>query len=192
MSIKPMLADLGNEHILKNKNYIFEIKLDGIRAICFKNNNKLEFFSRNEIDITKQYPEFDFLKQIKAKNCVLDGEIVIYNKKGNPDFALWQKRKGLKSVPSSLLATYVAFDILSLDGNDLTKVPLRKRKDILEKTVNSARNIQTSFWTENGIALWKVIKKKKLEGIIAKGADSLYEAGRRSDSWIKIKIFTSF
>ncbi len=188
MNIKPMLADLGNEHILKNKNYIFEIKLDGIRAICFK-NSKLKFFSRNGIDITRQYPEFNFLKNIKAKNCVLDGEIVVYDEYGNPNFTLWQERKGLKSIPSSLLATYVVFDILSVNGKDLTKIPLRKRKDILEKTVKSAGNIQTSFCTENGLALWKVVKSRKLEGIIAKDANSLYEFGRRNDSWLKIKIF---
>ena len=189
MNIKPMLAVLGSEHILKNKNYIFEAKLDGIRAICIKEDKKLKFFSRNGIDITKQYPEFDFFKKIKTKNCVLDGEIVIYNKKGNPDFILWQERKGLKAIPSSLFATYVVFDILFINGKDLEKIPLRKRKGLLEKTVENNERIQTSFWTQNGQALWNVVKARKLEGIIAKDANSLYEPGRRSNSWLKIKIF---
>ena len=187
--IKPMLAGLGNEHLLNNKNYIFEAKLDGIRAICVKENSKLRFFSRNGIDITKQYPEFDFLKKIKAEECVLDGEIVIYDKNGNPNFTLWQERKSLNTIPSSLLATYVVFDILSADGKDLTRIPLTKRKGILEKTIENGNRIQTSFWTENGMALWDIVKKRKLEGVIAKGTNSFYTPGRRTDSWLKIKIF---
>ena len=189
MNIRPMLSGLGNEHILKNTEYIFEAKLDGIRAICVKEDKKLKFLSRNGIDITKQYPEFDFSENIKAKDCVLDGEIVVYDRNGNPNFTLWQERKGFKSIPSSLLANYVVFDILSLEGKDLTKIPLRKRKEILEKTVETGSHIQTSFWTENGKALWNVIKARKLEGIIAKDSNSFYEPGRRSDSWRKIKIF---
>ena len=64
MKIKPMLASLGKEDLLKNKNYIFEAKLDGIRAICVKSSGRLKFFSRNGIDITKEYPEFEFIKNI--------------------------------------------------------------------------------------------------------------------------------
>lgn len=184
MSIKPMLAKEGEKNIINNDSYIFEPKLDGIRCICLKSKDKIKLLSRNGIDITKKYPEFDFQKNIKAKNCILDGEIVVFDKKGNPSFSLWQRRnKG-----EDFEATYVVFDILAKDDKELIQVPLVKRKAILEKTIKKSKTIQTSFYTKDGKALWKIIKKRRLEGIIAKNKESTYEPDKRSDSWLKIKI----
>ncbi len=179
-----MLAISGTEDLLDQPGYLYEPKLDGIRALCFK-KKKLKFLSRNELNITTKYPEFNFLDNIKADECILDGEIVVYDKKGHPSFSLWMQREqeGLK-VP----ATYVAFDILYLNGKSLLHLPLQKRKKILEKVVKEGKHLQTAFYTINGRALWRQVKKRALEGVIAKKINSTYELNSRSSTWRKIKL----
>lgn len=179
--MRPMLSRLSNEKILSSKEYIFEPKLDGYRALCFK-NSKLKFLSRNNLDITDEYPEFDFIKNIKAKTCIIDGEIVIYNEKGIPSFSMIQRRK-IKFTP----ATYIAFDILNKDGHDLQNLPLLERKKILADTIVESSAIQIVLFTSDGRRLWKEVKKIGLEGVIAKKKDSKYRSTRSSD-WLKIKI----
>ena len=181
--MKPMLATPGNEDLLDKKGYYFEAKLDGIRALCFK-KTKLKFISRNGIVITDKYPEFDFYNYLDADECILDGEIVVYDEKGNPSFQLWSERNKQNNLP----ATYVAFDILYLNGNFLHNEPLYVRKKILEKVVKEHAHLQVSFYTKNGRDLWNIVKQRALEGVIAKKDDSSYELGERSSSWKKIKI----
>src|SRR5665811_182857 len=102
-----MLAATGTRETLRSKSYIFEPKLDGYRALCLKRGGTLQFISRNNRDITPEFPELAFGDLIKS-DCMLDGEIVIYDEKGNPSFALMQQRKHLRPPP-----TYVAFDTVS-------------------------------------------------------------------------------
>ena len=179
--ISPMLAEIGDIGILKSKRHIFEPKLDGYRAIFVKNNEGLEFFSRNGKNISSSYPKFAFSKSIKAKTCTLDGEIVVYDNKGNPSFSLMQDKNKFKN------AVYVVFDILEKDGMDLTSLPLIERKRILEKTIVEGKNLQIIFYTSNGKKLWEEMKKRGVEGVIAKKIDSIYTQ-KRSNSWIKIKF----
>ncbi len=182
--MKPMLATIGSEDLLDRKDYYFEVKLDGIRALCFK-KKKLKFTSRNGITITDKYPEFNFFDNLDAEECILDGEIVVYDENGNPSFGLWMEReKGNVDA----VATYVAFDILYLDGKSLLHEPLYVRKKILDNVVKEGDHLQTSFYTKKGRELWDMVKKKSLEGVIAKKNDSSYEFDARSDSWRKIKI----
>ncbi len=181
--MKPMLATIGTEDLLDRSGYYFEPKMDGIRALCYK-KTKLKFTSRNGIIITEKYPEFDFFDNLKAEECILDGEIVVYDEKGHPSFQLWTERNKKKNMHA---ATYVAFDILYLDGKSLMDEPLHKRKKILEKVVKENDFLQVSFYTKKGKELWKLMKEKALEGVIAKKEDSPYELGVRSSSWKKIK-----
>jgi|SRR3989344_2866984 len=181
--MKPMLAVMGTQDVLDRKDYLFEPKLDGIRALCFK-KTKLKFMTRNEIDVTAKYPEFDFFDDIRAKECILDGEIVVYDEEGHPSFELWMERdKGNEE----LSATYVVFDILYLNGKSLLNIPLYQRRKILEQTVREGPHLQTMFCTKNGRALWDMIKKESIEGVVAKKNDSSYEMGVRSDAWLKVK-----
>ena len=141
-----MLASIGTQDLLDRKGYYFEAKLDGIRALCFK-KNKLKFTSRNGINITSKYPEFMFFDYLDAKECILDGEILVYDENGHPSFNLWaQKNEG----KGDLEATYVVFDILYLNGKSLLNEPLYARKKILEKVVKEKDNLQTSFYTKKG------------------------------------------
>ncbi len=178
MKLKVMNASLGNKNDLKNKNYIFEPKLDGYRALCLFDGKKLKFVSRYDIDITENYPELNFAKNLKAKNCVLDGEIVAYNKKGLPDFSLLQEGG---------TGTFVVFDILEKNNKSLVNKPILERKKILQDTVKDGNGIETIVFTYDGIDLWKKIVKLGLEGIMAKEINSKYYPGTRSKVWIKIK-----
>lgn len=178
-----MLCTLGDKHDLMLPGYIFEPKLDGIRALCFVSPKGMRFLTRNGIDITHQFPEFTFRKQIQARNCVLDGEIVTYDKKGHPDFNLLQNR-----AVSGIDATFVVFDILEKDGKSLMNLPLLERKKILELMLSAGNCLETIAYSFDGKKLWKVAKKYHLEGVIAKQADQIYTPGKRVSHWIKIKF----
>jgi bifunctional non-homologous end joining protein LigD len=176
-----MLAATGTHEILRSKEYIFEPKLDGYRALCQKKAGTLRFISQNNRDITLEFPELSFGDLIKA-NCTLDGEIVIYDEKGNPSFALMQQRK--HHGPS---ATYVAFDILELEGRDLRRLPLSERKHLLAGVIEEGQNLQTMPSTDTGEELWNVVVARGLEGVMAKKKESVYVTGR-SRAWLKIKL----
>ena len=175
-----MLAATGTKAILKSTEYIFEPKLDGYRALCEKNAGTLRFTSRNNRDITREFPELAFGDLIKA-DCVLDGEIVIYDEKGNPSFSLLQRQKHHDRP-----ATYVAFDILELEGRNLKTLPLSTRKRTLAGIIEEGRNLQTMPGTADGERLWDVVTARHLEGVMAKKKESLYVTGR-SHAWLKIK-----
>jgi bifunctional non-homologous end joining protein LigD len=193
MRYEPMLAKIGKKNILSSKQYFFEPKLDGTRAMLYKKGRKLDFINRRNRNISYRYPEFkDFLKQINAKSCVLDGEIIVYDDNGIPSFNLLQMRDQLENRAMiqirsrQLAATYVVFDILEKDGKSLLKLPYLERKKILEKTVKQNQNLETIFYTRNGKSLWKKVIRAKLEGVMAK-RNSSYFPGKRIDAWLKIK-----
>jgi bifunctional non-homologous end joining protein LigD len=175
-----MLAATGTREILRSKEYIFEPKLDGYRALCQKKAGTLRFTSRNNRDITLEFPELSFGDLIKA-DCTLDGEIVVYDEKGNPSFALMQQRRHHRPPP-----TYVAFDILELEGRDLRSLPLSERKQMLAGVIEEGRNLQTMPSTDSGEELWNVVTARGLEGVMAKKRESIYVTGR-SRAWLKIK-----
>lgn len=178
-----MLCMLGDKRDLIHKGYIYEPKLDGIRAICYVSPKGVKLITRNGIDITNQFPEFNFAKRIKATSCVIDGEIVAYDKKGHPDFNLLQNR-AISGVP----ATFVVFDILEKNGKSLVHLPLLERKKILESTLKDGDGLEVIVHSTDGKKLWKYAKKFHLEGVIAKQADERYYTGRRVNHWIKIKF----
>jgi bifunctional non-homologous end joining protein LigD len=176
-----MLAATGTRAILRSRAYLFEPKLDGYRALCQKKAEMLRFISRNNRDITGEFLELSIGHLIKA-DCTLDGEIVVYDARGNPSFALMQQRKRLRLSP-----TYVAFDLLELEGRDLRRLPLTERKQLLAGVIEEGKNLQTMPSTENGEELWDVVTARGIEGVMAKKKESAYVTGR-SRSWLKIKL----
>jgi bifunctional non-homologous end joining protein LigD len=178
----PMLATLIDKPF-DDKNWIFEIKWDGYRALAFK-DEEIRLMSRGKKSFNAIFPKITSeLKKLKAKQCILDGEIVILDKNGKSQFQLlqnYQKRK--IGIPY-----YYVFDILAYNNKDLTNLPLLERKKILKKILVSAPHIKFSdHIVEKGIAFFKLAMKKKLEGIMAKKSDSTYQL-RRSKDWLKIK-----
>ncbi len=190
--IKPMLAKKGKP--FNDPNWIFEFKYDGTRALLYFENGQIRFINRREKDITHRYPEFsDLSYNLHCNECILDGEIIV-EKDGVPNFFLLQKREQneeklrIEILSKLYPAKYIVFDILYLNGEYLLDKPLMERKKILEKVVeNSNKILKTPFISEFGKELYAEAIKAGFEGIMAKKKDSIYEEGKRSDFWLKIK-----
>jgi bifunctional non-homologous end joining protein LigD len=191
--IHPMLA-ISVEKPFDDPEWLFEIKWDGYRAIAFIAKGKVRLVSRNQNDLTAQYPELQVLpKHIKADTAILDGEIAALDEAGRSSFSLMQQRTGIKDGKRrtgsrrEIPVLYYVFDLLYLDGYDLRRVPLEQRKNVLAKITDPSGPLRYSDHFYQGNALFDVAKQKGLEGILAKRRDSFYEE-RRGQSWLKIKI----
>lgn len=192
MQFAPMLASNGSEDDLDKQGFIYEPKLDGIRAICMKDGKGLHFFNRRKQDISASYPEFDFVENIKAKQAVIDGEIILTNEKGVPDFqALMARhlRKASRISKQRKPAHFIAYDILSINGKSLIDKPLTERKKKLHSIIETNNILEESIYTTEGRKLWNLMLKREMEGVIAKKEKSFYAPGTRSVDWLKIKAF---
>jgi bifunctional non-homologous end joining protein LigD len=181
--IQPMLATLVKEPF-DHPDWIFEVKWDGYRAVAEIRDDGVSLYSRNLISFDKKFfPITEALRKFRFE-AVLDGEIVVVDDQGRPDFQMLQHYQD--SGRGHLL--YYVFDLLYFRGHDLTDVPLLKRKELLKKILPSTPKIRFSnyVWKE-GVLFYTVAKEKGLEGIIAKHSQSVYEAGRRSRQWLKVK-----
>jgi bifunctional non-homologous end joining protein LigD len=192
--IRPMLATPIDEPF-DNPAWLFEIKWDGYRAIAFIEDSSIRLVSRNHNDLTGQFSELRELpKFVKARNAILDGEIVAIDEQGRPSFSLMQQRTGFQPGKRRLPGRdgvpilYYAFDLLYLDGYDLRRVGLEKRKDLLQSVLESGEIVRFSdHHAEKGRDLFEVARQRGLEGILAKKRDSAYQEERTRD-WLKIKI----
>ncbi|HSU49325.1 MAG TPA: DNA ligase D [Segetibacter sp.] len=181
--IKPMLATLVNEPI-DEAGWLYEVKWDGFRALGYVNEDLVEIRSRNNKSFNdKFYPVFNALKKW-GKNLVVDGEIVVLNKKGVPDFSGLQN---WRSEADGQLVYYL-FDILWLDGKDLMDVTLEQRRKFLRSVAptNSIIKLSENF-EATGSEFFELADKMGLEGIMAKKADSKYIPDARTKDWLKIK-----
>ena len=189
--IRPMLATLVDE-AFSDPKWIFETKWDGFRSVCFLQNGTMRLVSRNQIEMTPQYPELaDLAKQFKAKEAIIDGEIVALDAKGMPRFQLLQPRVGRKGGLEALRGkgqiVYYAFDLLYYDGYDLTTCTLVERKALLEEILRPAGFVKyAEHIEEEGELFFQEIEKFHLEGMIAKRAGSPY-VQKRSADWLKVK-----
>ena len=193
-AIHPMLATASDKPF-DDPNWLFEIKWDGYRAIAFIGDGHVRLVSRNQNDLSKQFPDLAALPQfVKAHRAILDGEIVALDDQGRPSFSLMQQRTGFRPgrarlpIREGVQVIYYAFDLLYLDDLDLRRVPLERRKQLLEERVTNSDVIRFSdHYPEKGLALFRAAEQKGLEGIVAKKRDSLYHE-TRSREWLKIKI----
>jgi bifunctional non-homologous end joining protein LigD len=189
--IHPMLATLVDEPF-SDPQWIFETKWDGFRSVCFLQGEDVRLMSRNQIEMTPQYPELSGLaKQFKAKEAIIDGEIVALDAQGMPRFQLLQPRVGRKGGLEALRGkgqiVYYAFDLLYYDGYDLTACALVDRKALLETILRPAAFVKYAEHIEDeGDLFFKEIQKFHLEGMIAKRAASPY-VQKRSADWLKVK-----
>ncbi len=192
-NISPMLL----EHISKpfnSEDYIFELKLDGIRCLAYLDERQTILKNKRNKDVTDVYPELKQIhKQIK-KRCILDGELVSLNKDGSPNFFALQKRSLLTDKFRIELemeknkVNFVAYDILYLDDKQTTNLTLTERKKMLENNIKENELLSISRIVENeGIKLFEPTQQLSLEGIVAKKKNSTYQIGKRSKDWIKIK-----
>ncbi|MFZ3168080.1 MAG: non-homologous end-joining DNA ligase [Candidatus Methanoperedens sp.] len=187
---KPMLARLA-EAPFSSDDWIFEVKWDGIRAISYI-KDEFSLKSRNQKELTDIFPELSELKVLTG-NSVLDGEIIVM-KDGKSDIQILMQRmqatnpREIMFMAGKFPATYVIFDILEKDGKELLDTPLLERKRVLKNSVKEGNFIVLSLFVEGtGVAYYRAAMEKGLEGIIAKKKQSLYEPGKRSNKWLKIK-----
>jgi bifunctional non-homologous end joining protein LigD len=183
-NVVPMLATLVDEPF-DNGNWIFEIKWDGYRAVAYCTGKNVELISRNLTPFTeKYYPVTDAFKQLKLK-AVFDGEIVAVDESG---LAVFQSLQNWQNTPVRL--QYFIFDILWLDGYDLTQIPLIERKRILKEVLPEDDEVlkYSDHVIGSGKEFFQAAVSQGLEGIMAKRANSIYQTDKRTDNWVKIKV----
>lgn len=182
-TVKPMLCTLVDQPF-NDKDWLFEIKWDGYRAIASRHGSKTDLYSRSHNDFKTSYtPIVDALKLLEH-DVILDGEIVVADSSGKPHFEALQNWR--KNPQGTLL--YYAFDILWYDGHDVRDMPLIQRKQLLETIIPKSSIIRYSDHLQTrGTVLFDEMKKRGLEGIVAKQADSPYRENNRGQAWLKIK-----
>lgn len=192
--IKPMLI-YEMQEAFDSDEYVYELKWDGIRCIAYLDPDIEYTDLRNKRDfkLLPRIPELENLhKQVKRK-CILDGELIAF-KNGSPDFYEIQRRAILtdpfkiRLSANSIPATYVVYDIIYLDDEEVIWEPLMKRKELLSDVVIENERIAVSrFIEKKGTYLFELAKQQNLEGIVAKDKESKYWFGKRSRDWIKVK-----
>jgi bifunctional non-homologous end joining protein LigD len=192
--VRPQLATLVDS-VPQGDEWLHEIKFDGYRILCRIKNKRARFFTREAQDWTGRFGALvEAAQGLPVRQALLDGEVVALEANGTTNFQLLQN--SLKQNNPAILV-YFVFDLLYLDGWDLTRSPLRGRKKILQqilkpkrgkKAANSLR--YSEHWIGQGDQLYQESCRKGLEGIISKKADQPYRSGRSRD-WLKVKCFKS-
>jgi bifunctional non-homologous end joining protein LigD len=190
----PMLARSGSVPD-KDDGWAYEIKWDGVRAVCFSEPGRMRFVTRNGNDVTARYPELTRLNRaLSMHRAILDGEVVAFDAEGRPSFGALQGRMHLtregqvKRLAKEAPVTYVAFDLVWLDGKSLMDRPYTERRALLREILPEGERWQVPDHVVGGGAeLLAATREQGLEGIVAKRVDSPYEPGRRTGHWVKIK-----
>jgi bifunctional non-homologous end joining protein LigD len=193
-SLEPMLATLGNS-VPSGTDWLYEVKWDGYRALCFIEGGKVRMLSRRGNKIEKQFTTVaaTLAQSVKADTAIIDGEVVALDDKGNPSFQRLQNMTGFGTKPAvkgvaAPFLNFFAFDLLYLNGYDLRKAALIDRRQLLMSILLPSEVVRYSeHFVGKGDELLKAVRAKGLEGIVAKQVQSRYES-RRSGSWIKIKV----
>ncbi len=193
--IRPMLAALAPRLPADEAAWAYEIKWDGVRALVFSRGGHPRVVNRSGTDVTSRYPELRGLGgALGSTDAVLDGEIVALDESGRPSFQRLQRRMHLASEAAvrsgarEVPATYVAFDLLYLDGRSTIERPYAERRALLEGLELAGPSWQTpAHHLGDGAALLEASARQGLEGVVAKRLDAPYEPGGRSGAWLKVK-----
>jgi DNA ligase D-like protein (predicted ligase) len=169
----------------EGEQWIYEVKLDGYRALAMKNGSRVQIRSRNNKDLTAPYPTVSAAaSRLRAETAVIDGEIVAVDSRGRPSFQALQNRS---SYPDHRIVFY-AFDVLHLNGDDLTRLPLEERKMRLDDVVRDSGILVSHSLPGTATRVIEAVRSLGLEGVIAKRKDSRYVPGVRGDAWVKLKL----
>jgi bifunctional non-homologous end joining protein LigD len=183
--IQPMKATLSNR-IPEGNGWLYEIKWDGYRALALKHGDVIRLLSLKNKPLNTDFPGLvEALRQVNAHTAIIDGEVVAVNNAGKPSFQILQNRK---SLGRDWHIVYYAFDLLNLDGEDLTRLPLEQRKEKLRATLGNSGIRYKGELSGAPEIVAKTIREAGLEGIVAKRRDSIYRAGSRVESWLKVKF----
>ena len=191
--VEPMLARPADKPP-SSKDYIYEVKWDGIRAMISLDEGGMKIRGRNGLDLTKQFPELLIPEQaFRATSAVFDGEIVCLEADGKPNFAtvihrMQQKSEGaIERAKARHPAVCYVFDCIYLDGRPIINEPLVRRREWLQDAIRKDSTYRVSEAVDEGATFFEAVKQMGLEGVMAKQRNSIYVPGKRSDSWLKIK-----
>jgi bifunctional non-homologous end joining protein LigD len=188
-----MLAEPADEAFTRD-GWLFELKLDGYRLLACKSRGEALLLTRNGNDYTEVFPEVaKAVKALPFDSCLIDGEVVVLDKTGKPQFSLLQQRGSISSpldvkrAAVELPAAFFVFDLLAFDDFDVRSLPLVRRKQLLAELIPKLGAVRYLDHIEReGEAFLTQVAALGLEGIIAKKADTPYRGGR-SAQWLKIK-----
>ncbi len=181
--VKPMLAR-EMDKVFSDREWIYEMKWDGYRAIAEAKNDSISLYSRNGISFSSSYPLVVNALKILGINAIIDGEVVVLDEDGKSNF---QKLQHYKRNHKYTLQFRV-FDVLAINGRNTCELPLIERKELLRKLLPENEIVKFSdHIEENGEEFFEMARERDLEGIMAKKADSLYYPGTRTSEWLKIK-----
>ena len=192
--IEPMLATLADKPF-DSPDWLYELKMDGIRALVVKDGEKFEMWTRNDRPLTERFPTLAAaLRELPGDSAVLDGEIVALDSEGHSHFELIQPRihlsreRDIAEADDRIPVYFYAFDLLYLNGYDLRRFPLEQRKAVLKKLIpgNGGWVRYNDHIEARGTDFFNAVSKRGLEGIVAKHRESPYQQ-TRSRYWIKIK-----
>jgi ATP-dependent DNA ligase len=181
--IKAMLL-LRTDSLPSGEQWLYELKLDGYRAVAFKRNGDVSLRSRNDNDFNDRYPAVVNALGKLPDDTVVDGEIVAFDQEGRPSFNALQN---YGSAPAPVV--YYVFDVLVLGGQDLRREPLQKRRELLEQKVlpKLPEPVRYSAPLDADLpVLIQSVKAHGFEGLVAKRRNSPYEPGLRSGAWMKM------
>jgi bifunctional non-homologous end joining protein LigD len=183
--IPPMLL-LKKESLPEGEDWLYEIKLDGYRAIAIKSGGNVRLRSRNDNDFTTRYRQISTALQSLPDETVIDGEVVALDEDGRPSFNLLQN---FGSAGADLV--YYVFDVLVLSGGDVRGEPLSKRRALLEKYILPRLHEPIRYSQELPASLpdlIEAVREQGFEGLVAKKRSSRYESGKRSGAWQKMRV----
>ena len=195
---EPMLAEAGHE-AFDDPGWWFETKLDGIRAMTELSTGETVLRTRRGRDVTRQYPELHMVHELVDQvNAVIDAEIVAYDEAGKDSFEVLQQRMNLqnereiKRTAKEIPVTLIAFDLIWLDGHETIGLSLEERRELLELVVEQDHRLRVMSYVEaDGVAFVDGARELGLEGVVAKRKGSVYQPGRRSPDWRKIKLIST-
>jgi bifunctional non-homologous end joining protein LigD len=193
-SAAPMLPTLSDGPF-SHPDWLFEPKFDGVRAVALIRDGRVKLVSRRGLDPTLQYPSLcEHLAQQPERELVVDGEIVALDEDGRPSFQRLQQRlnltrdRDIRRAEAQIPLHYFVFDLLYLQGFDLSGVRLDQRKALLESVLVQSETVRLlEHFEADGNAAYEAAVEHGLEGVVAKHRGSLYEVGRRSRHWLKVK-----
>jgi bifunctional non-homologous end joining protein LigD len=180
--IEPMEC-LPVSKLYEGDHWLYEIKLDGYRAIAVKANGKISLFSRNRKSFNHKFPRIAKDLEDLPDDTVIDGEVIAISDSGRPDFNLLQNFRS-----EAARIHYLVFDVLILKGRDLTRLPLIQRREFLRSLKFELPVTRIDYIEASAADMLHAAKTQKLEGVIAKRKDSVYEPGLRSGAWIKYRL----
>jgi len=194
--IRPMLATAGTlPKTEDDPSWAYEMKWDGVRAVVYVEGGRARVLTRNDREVSGTYPELrDLAASLGTRQVVLDGEIVAFDGEGRPSFGRLQQRmhvtnaSQVRSLVRQVPASYLVFDVLHLDGRDVTGLTYDERRVLLDDLhVEGPRWSTPPAFVGAGAEALQTSLDQGLEGVVAKKRDSRYEPGRRSSCWLKVK-----